>query len=605
MNYDYNKKQSIRDLSSLIRVSPFNYLAYYFRGVLYTETRKFEKAFADFQLIIKQTAANENSFAGQQSMLDKKIDLQNAGAYALTRIYGLPDEDSRKMKQAYCYLLISNFKGSIAVIDSTSDPNEPLGVYLQAVANEHMGNHEKALELYSDALALDNQIADAYKKRGIYRQNLEQWDNSIKDFNAVLALTPDAFIIYKLRGVSNYHAMRFKPAIDDFSTYLRHDSTNTEIMASRGMAYSQNKQWLEAYMDFAASGNLHALSYADMTKLVSDLLSRRDTVKSMKALKIFTTASPSYTEGYVLQLKVHLARKQWSEIDKELPRAIKHVSALTAKSDESYLYTLQALGEARKGLDDAALQAFDRAIQVDGKNKLAIQEKNKLLAKLGRSGEKTKNVAKSPKKSAADPLSGDWTLAGAEVMDGRKIGNYPPQRFIFTKNQIVTFDGFMENRIGYALHGNKLQIGVQVFTVESMSNREIRLVETETANPVRQIFVPTDSFTIAKKFQYTVNRETSDTVYTVSPGIEPQYKKENFMQDAFHMITQEVGFSFEFVVQKDGTVSDVKILTSSNEAQNKRFIQNLIKTSGSWIPGKIRGKPVSVKCETSMWRKLR
>jgi tetratricopeptide (TPR) repeat protein len=608
VSYDVNKKQSIRDLSSLIRVNPFNTLAFYFRGVMYTEVRRFDKAFSDFQTTIKQTATNENYFAGLQTLLDKKINLQNAGAYAVTRIYGLPDEDSKRLKQAYCYLMIYNFNGSIAVIDSTSNPKEPLAVYLKAVANEHMGNHSNAYRLYNEALKLDDQIADAYKKRGIYEQELKHWDKSIDDFSAVLKLTTDAFIMYKLRGVSNYQLGRFRAASDDFSSYLKYDSTSMEVVGYRAMAYMQNKQMLEAYLDFAVSRNIQMLNFSEMSKLVNGLLVKGDSLRSMKALTVFTTAAPTYTDGYVQKLKIHRARNEWTEIEKALPTAIRNCSVLTGKSDESYLYTLQAMSEARHGLDEQALKTFDRAILLDGKNKLASQERNKLLVKLGQGQEKTslKNTAaRGQKKSAAMALSGDWVRARVESFDGSEIrGNHAtnqPQRFIFINKEIATFEGCIESRMNYQLDGNMLHLGFNVFTIEFINDKEIRLLET-TGNQVRHIFIPTDSFTVARKFPFIVNKETSDTVYTTVPGIEPQYKKVNILQAWLMGATSSIAIAFDYVVQKDGNIGEVTIHTTTNEAFSKRFIQNVKKTSGSWIPGAINGKPVSVKCSANVSR---
>ena len=67
-------------------------------------------------------------------------------------------------------------------------------------------------------------------------------------------------------------------------------------------------------------------------------------------------------------------------------------------------------------------------------------------------------------------------------------------------------------------------------------------------------------------------------------------------------ITETAAFTFDYVVQKDGTIGEVIINTSTNPSLNKRFIQQVKKTSGSWTPGTIRGKPVSVKCSANVWR---
>ncbi len=225
LNSKRNKKQSVRDLTNLILVSPNNMMAYYFRGLMSTELGDYDLAFVDFRKVIKANSTSDNNFEGQQTWLDKKIDLQNAGHYTVTRIYGLPEDDGAKHCQAYCHILIGEYDKSITQITRTSNPKkEPLCMYLLAVSYEHKGEHDKAYQFYNLALQLDNDIADAHKKRAIYEQELKQWDRSIQDLTEVLRLTPDAYVIYKIRGTSYFYLDRFTNAISDYSKYLEPDS---------------------------------------------------------------------------------------------------------------------------------------------------------------------------------------------------------------------------------------------------------------------------------------------------------------------------------------------------------------------------------------------
>jgi tetratricopeptide (TPR) repeat protein len=204
--YEKDKNQGVRDLTNLVLVSPNNSMAYYIRGVYLTELENYHQAFSDFHRVIKATSVNDNNYAGQQSWIDKKIDLQNAGAYTVTRVYGLPEDDALKIQQAFCHIITGAFDKSITIINETSNTNEepvaidlkeePVAIYLKAVAYEHKGDHEKALAFYSMALTLDTEIADAHKKRGTYFQELKKWDKSIVDFTEVLRLSPEFFLAY-------------------------------------------------------------------------------------------------------------------------------------------------------------------------------------------------------------------------------------------------------------------------------------------------------------------------------------------------------------------------------------------------------------------------
>jgi tetratricopeptide (TPR) repeat protein len=385
LNSKKNKKQSVRDLTNLILVSPNNMMAYYFRGLMSTELGDYDLAFVDFRKVIKANSTSDNNFEGQQTWLDKKIDLQNAGHYTVTRIYGLPEEDGVKLRQAYCHILIGEYDKSITQITRTSNPKkEPLCMYLLAVSYEHKGEHDKAYQFYNLALQLDNDIADAHKKRAIYEQELKQWDRSIQDLTEVLRLTPDAYVIYKIRGTSYFYLDRFASAISDYSKYLEHDSTNKEVMSYRGVAYRSNKERLKAYVDFAQSDTRHMLDFNDMNHLIDSALNKGDTVQVMDVLDKITQHCPYFTEGFVLKFRIHLEREEWELIQKDIALALRNSRMDAPKSDHAYLLTLQAMHFVREKHQDDALKAFDEAIRANKKNDLAYLERGKLWMVMGK-----------------------------------------------------------------------------------------------------------------------------------------------------------------------------------------------------------------------------
>jgi tetratricopeptide (TPR) repeat protein len=380
-----DKSQSERDLSNLIRVSPDNVMGYFLRGIHYSESERFDRAFSDFRQVIQATAASDNLYVGKQTWLDKKIDLQNVGAYALTRIYGLPDAESAALQQAFCHIITGAYEKSIGVINETANPNEePLAVYLKAVAYEHKGEHRKAFQFYNLALKLDTDIVDAYKKRGIYLQEMKQWDQSIKDFTIVIDLDPGVFFTYRLRGVSYYYRNEFQKAITDYNIYLQHDSTNKEILSYRGMAYLKSKQRLNAYIDFARSENQQAFEFNDMNHLVDSVLVAGDTTLALQAVNAFTTAAPYCTEAYVQKFRIHLARNEWKDIDTDIYQAVRNSRADAPKADHAYLLTLQAMNYARNRHETDALKTFEQAIRFDKNNALAYLERGKMLLAMGK-----------------------------------------------------------------------------------------------------------------------------------------------------------------------------------------------------------------------------
>ena len=67
----------------------------------------------------------------------------------------------------------------------------------------------------------------------------------------------------------------------------------------------------------------------------------------------------------------------------------------------------------------------------------------------------------------------------------------------------------------------------------------------------------------------------------------------------YPVIAQENGIQgrviCQFVVEKDGKVSDIQVVRSSGEASLDKEAQRVINSMPKWKPGKQRGKPVRVK----------
>src|SRR5690606_11953048 len=94
--HERDKRQCIKDLTSLLSVSPDHLIALFLRGLYLTNEGEYSQAFSDFHKVIKNTELSDNAFKGQQTWMDKKIDLQNAGAYTVRRVYGLEEDDGLK-----------------------------------------------------------------------------------------------------------------------------------------------------------------------------------------------------------------------------------------------------------------------------------------------------------------------------------------------------------------------------------------------------------------------------------------------------------------------------------------------------------------------------
>lgn len=200
-------------------------------------------------------------------------------------------------------------------------------------------------------------------------------------------------------------------------------------------------------------------------------------------------------------------------------------------------------------------------------------------------------------------ITGDWIRIRAEYQDGEQLprnhGSRIFVRYVFKEKDVyLVFPG---NTIAttYTRTGNLLKIApIQEFVIEQYNETEITLLDASGGDPIRYHLIPTSVFQAngTIKYSHEVTPE-ADTVYANANGIEPIYKKggQALMLELMSGFTQQVGFDFSYVVQKDGTIGDIKINASTNPKLDKRLIQLLRRSSGKWIPATYKGKPISVR----------
>ena len=116
---------------------------------------------------------------------------------------------------------------------------------------------------------------------------------------------------------------------------------------------------------------------------------------------------------------------------------------------------------------------------------------------------------------------------------------------------------------------------------------------------------------VAAKEQPASSEQTDDeTVYTTVeqmpefPGGQQGMTRYLTEDLKYPVIAQENGIQgraiCQYVVNKDGSISDVKIVKSAGDPSLDKEAIRLIKAMPKWNPGKQNGKPVRVQCTTQV-----
>ena len=110
---------------------------------------------------------------------------------------------------------------------------------------------------------------------------------------------------------------------------------------------------------------------------------------------------------------------------------------------------------------------------------------------------------------------------------------------------------------------------------------------------------------IAPPVEAPVVEEVEEEIFVVVesmpefPGGAPEMMKFIAENIKYPVIAQENGIQgrviCQFVIEKNGSVTDIQVVRSSGDASLDKEAERVIKNMPKWKPGKQRGKPVRVK----------
>jgi tetratricopeptide (TPR) repeat protein len=146
--------------------------------------------------------------------------------------------------------------------------------YFRSAAYFELGQHQRAIEDVSRAIARKPDYEQAFFARGASYLMLKQLQPAIQDFNKVIALKPNDAAAFFSRGTAYLQLTQYQQAIPDFdrSITLRPDGVTFN---NRGYCYFQLGQFQKAIEDYDRAialtpGSARILYIRGIAKLRSD-----------------------------------------------------------------------------------------------------------------------------------------------------------------------------------------------------------------------------------------------------------------------------------------------------------------------------------------------
>jgi tetratricopeptide (TPR) repeat protein len=258
---------------------------------------------------------------------------------------------------------------------ATDNPVAALAKEAQKAADH--GDHQRAIELCTKALADDNvtedERRDLLRRRGSAHEWARHYDAAEADFNAALAIKPVSADVYFRRGYFYERRKRYEEALSDFAAGKRlnpldawFDFGEGEIYAARGdhpaaiahfsEAIRLNPKMVRAYLERGSEYNYEsrfAEAQADYDKVLADDMAQRLLPRRMIGLAYLG-------RGYA-SLHLEEYRRAREDFDKALAIAPRWPDALAWRGG-----AFHGLGDRERAIAD-----YKAALSLDPNNRYA------------------------------------------------------------------------------------------------------------------------------------------------------------------------------------------------------------------------------------------
>jgi len=294
-NGEYYK--AIEAFSKAIELDPNSYSAYFIRGSLYGQLRRYREALEDFNRAINLNPNNAAAY------------ISRGNVYRNLKQYGLALEDFNRainldpnQRVSYAYRgkvykdlgqydkAMEDFNKAIAIDFNYSEEIQSGAKYGFNVAwvykergetYKFLGQYDKAnedytqaIELYNKAIELNPNNAILFDNRAQLYYDLGQYDKAIEDCTKAIELNPNYAYAYRRRGDAYKMLKQFDEAIENYNKALELNPNDYSSYKHRGQAYRDLKQYDNAIEDFIKALELNpndADLYYELERAKGDL----------------------------------------------------------------------------------------------------------------------------------------------------------------------------------------------------------------------------------------------------------------------------------------------------------------------------------------------
>ncbi len=188
--------------------------ALFLRGLAYEDTGEMDRAFADYDEILRIRPMTTVAHLGRGRAADNNGDHEAA---------------------------MADFNLALQL-----NPQYAPGYLYRGFAHARKRDYLAAILDYNQAIQLDPTLSQAYRRRGIALMHGGAPSEAFADFDHALSLDPENWLTFYFRGNAYLKVEEFDNAIADYMQVLRHDPGNPQVIAALPVALAAQAAFQDA-----------------------------------------------------------------------------------------------------------------------------------------------------------------------------------------------------------------------------------------------------------------------------------------------------------------------------------------------------------------------
>jgi tetratricopeptide (TPR) repeat protein len=386
-----------------IEAHPKDFTPYLALGDMYTATRNFAAAEANYEEAYTRMPANAMIIAGganaaleaqnrdlakqwldraegklsasPQVSRERERYLTLKGEYAEAAKQGeyviekLPHDREGAVYLAYDLYYLQRYDEALALVTKYEPilPNDKDLALVAGYVHAHKGQLQEALADYNRALERDPKIATGYVNRGFVLNDLRQPAKAAEDFKTALTLQPDYGEAHLGLAFSNLQLHRPKPALAQLELAQKILGKSHALHLARAEAFRQEQDFVRAEPEYRIALQEDPNDLTVQLAYADTLFRLRRPQQALNTLDVAEKLGPTDARVYALRAQIHAKEGDRAAAMHDIQQAEQY-----GKDDVDIL---MATGGALLTLGDrdAAMQRFARALDAPTGDRLGVR----------------------------------------------------------------------------------------------------------------------------------------------------------------------------------------------------------------------------------------